>query len=82
MTRGTGTQGFASMDKARQREIASKGGKAAHARKVAHEWTPEEAAAAGRKGGLRRKQAQPAAQPEEAPETLPPSEPPEAADAE
>lgn len=46
-----GTQGFASMDKARQQELASKGGKAAHAKGTAHEWTPEEAKEAGRKGG-------------------------------
>ena len=46
-------RGFASMDKAKQREIASKGGKAAHAAKTAHEWDSEEAAAAGRIGGLR-----------------------------
>ena len=39
------------MDKALQRTIASKGGKAAHAKGTAHEWTPEEARAAGRKGG-------------------------------
>ena len=46
------TRGFASMDAAQQREIASKGGKAAHAKGTAHEFTSEEAAAAGRKGGL------------------------------
>lgn len=45
-------RGFASMDRARQREIASKGGKAAHQRGTAHEWTSEEARDAGRKGGL------------------------------
>ena len=39
------------MDRAKQREIASKGGKAAHAKGTAHEFTPEEARAAGRKGG-------------------------------
>jgi general stress protein YciG len=39
------------MDPAKQREIASKGGKAAHQKGTAHEFTPEEAAAAGRKGG-------------------------------
>ena len=44
-------RGFASMDAARQREIASKGGKAAHAKGTAHEWTPDEARVAGRKGG-------------------------------
>jgi general stress protein YciG len=45
-------RGFASMDPARQREIASKGGKAAHAKGRAHEWTRDEARQAGRKGGL------------------------------
>jgi uncharacterized protein len=44
-------RGFASMDASRQREIASKGGKAAHAKGTAHEWTPDEARVAGRKGG-------------------------------
>ena len=44
-------RGFASMDRAKQREIASKGGKAAHQKGTAHEFTPEEAAIAGRKGG-------------------------------
>ena len=48
----TAQRGFASMDRGKQREIASKGGKAAHARGTAHEWTREEARAAGRKGGL------------------------------
>lgn len=45
-------RGFASMDRAKQREIASKGGKAAHAKGTAHEWTSAEATEAGRKGGL------------------------------
>jgi len=44
-------RGFAAMDRAKQRAIASKGGKAAHAKGTAHEFTPEEARAAGRKGG-------------------------------
>ncbi len=44
-------RGFASMDPARQREIASKGGRAAHKQGVAHQWTQEEARVAGRKGG-------------------------------
>ena len=35
----------------KQREIASKGGRAAHEKGTAHEWTPDEARAAGRKGG-------------------------------
>lgn len=45
-------RGFASMDRDKQREIASKGGKAAHQKGTAHEWTSEEARNAGRKGGL------------------------------
>jgi general stress protein YciG len=44
-------RGFASMDTGKQREIASKGGKAAHAQGRAHEFTPDEARVAGRKGG-------------------------------
>ena len=59
-------RGFASMDRSKQREIASKGGKAAHQKGTAHEWTSEEAREAGRKGGMashRRKQEQ---QPEQA----------------
>jgi general stress protein YciG len=45
-------RGFASMDAERQREIASKGGKAAHAQGRAHEFTTAEARDAGRKGGM------------------------------
>jgi general stress protein YciG len=45
-------RGFASMDRAKQREIASKGGKAAHQKGTAHEWTTDEARDAGRKGGI------------------------------
>ncbi len=40
------------MDREKQRRIASKGGKAAHEKGTAHEWTAEEARAAGRKGGV------------------------------
>ena len=47
----TGNRGFASMDEDKQREIASKGGKAAHEKGTAHEFTSEEAREAGRKGG-------------------------------
>jgi len=47
----TKKRGFASMDVNRQREIASKGGRAAHQKGTAHEFTAEEARAAGRKGG-------------------------------
>lgn len=47
----TSKRGFASMDPTKQREIASKGGKAAHAKGTAHEFTTDEARVAGRKGG-------------------------------
>jgi uncharacterized protein len=50
----TSARGFASMDPAKQREIASRGGRAAHAKGTAHEFTPEEAREAGRKGGQSR----------------------------
>jgi predicted GIY-YIG superfamily endonuclease/general stress protein YciG len=54
-------RGFASMDPNKQREIASKGGRAAHQKGTAHEWTADEAREAGRKGGqasrLRRRSA-------------------------
>lgn len=45
-------RGYASMDGARQREIASGGGKAAHEKGTAHEFDSQEARAAGRKGGV------------------------------
>ena len=45
------SRGFASLDEATQREIASKGGKAAHAQGRAHEFTPDEARVAGKMGG-------------------------------
>ena len=44
-------RGFASMSREKQREIASKGGRAAHEKGTAHEWTADEARNAGRKGG-------------------------------
>jgi uncharacterized protein len=47
----TSKRGFASMDPAKQKEIASKGGRAAHAKGTAHEFTSDEARVAGRKGG-------------------------------
>jgi uncharacterized protein len=62
----TEDRGFASMERNKQREIASKGGKAAHQKGTAHEWTSEEAREAGRKGGMashRRKQQQQQASP-------------------
>jgi len=45
-------RGFASMDREKQREIASKGGRAAHAKGTAHEFDSGEAREAGRKGGM------------------------------
>jgi uncharacterized protein len=47
----TSKRGFASMDPSKQKEIASKGGRAAHAKGTAHEFTTDEARVAGRKGG-------------------------------
>jgi general stress protein YciG len=47
----TSKRGFASMDPSKQKEIASKGGRAAHAKGTAHEFTSDEARVAGRKGG-------------------------------
>jgi hypothetical protein len=44
-----GGRGFAGMDRERQREIASQGGRAAHASGNAHQFTSEEARAAGSK---------------------------------
>ena len=49
---GKSRRGFASMDPARQKEIASKGGRAAHEKGTAHEWSSDEARNAGRKGGV------------------------------
>jgi general stress protein YciG len=50
--RPKGTRGFGSMDRSKQREIASLGGRAAHAQGRAHEFTADEAREAGRKGGV------------------------------
>lgn len=47
-----GKQGFASMTPEQRRAIASRGGKAAHEKGVAHQWNSAEASVAGRKGGL------------------------------
>ena len=44
-------RGFASMSREKQREIAAKGGRAAHEKGTAHKWTKDEARTAGRKGG-------------------------------
>jgi general stress protein YciG len=54
--KGSSNRGFASMDPQRQREIASEGGRAAHEKGTAHEFTSEEAREAGRKGGQARSQ--------------------------
>src|SRR4051812_44350544 len=51
-SRSRSNRGFASMDREKQREIASKGGRAAHAKGTAHEFDSGEAREAGRKGGL------------------------------
>jgi hypothetical protein len=48
---GNESRGFASMEKDKQRAIASKGGKAAHVQGKAHQWTSAEARIAGKKGG-------------------------------
>lgn len=50
-TSASARRGFAAMDQERQRQIASLGGRAAHRSGHAHEFTTEEARAAGRKGG-------------------------------
>lgn len=54
MQNGKNRRGFASMNRDKQRMIASKGGKTAHKKGTAHKWTSEEARAAGRKGGQAR----------------------------
>lgn len=55
---GTSNRGFASMDPVRQREIASEGGKAAHQKGTAHEFTPDEARRAGSMSHGNRQSAQ------------------------
>ena len=50
---GRSKRGFAAMDSKVQKQIASKGGRAAHEKGTAHEWTPEEAKRAGAEGGRR-----------------------------
>ena len=54
-TKKPARRGFAAMDPEKQRQIASEGGRAAHRQGVAHEWSTEEARAAGRKGGQNSK---------------------------
>lgn len=56
--KGTSNRGFASMDKARQREIASAGGRAAHQSGNAHEFTSEEARRAGQQSHAGRNKRQ------------------------
>ena len=51
LSNGKSERGFASMDQERQREIASQGGRAAHAKGTAHEFDSEEARRAGQRGG-------------------------------
>lgn len=46
-------RGLAAMSPERRREIASKGGRTSQARGTAHQWTAEEASAAGKKGSAR-----------------------------
>lgn len=52
MTEEKQHRGFAAMDKAKQREIASKGGREAHRKGAAYQWTSEAAKKAGSKGGI------------------------------
>jgi|GEM_PF-2228067 uncharacterized protein len=58
-SRQASKRGFASMDESKQREIASKGGKAAHEKGTAHEFNSEEARKAGKKGGASHRKAAP-----------------------
>jgi len=55
-TKGKSKRGFASMSKERQREIASRGGKTAHARGKAHVFTSQEAVKAAKLASQSRKQ--------------------------
>lgn len=75
MSVGSGRRGFGSMDPKRQRELASMGGKAAHRKGTAHEWTSEEAKAAGRKGGLKSRGGQGHTAPAAPASVVPPSDP-------
>jgi hypothetical protein len=69
------------MNRDKQREIASKGGRAAHQKGTAHEWTPAEARAAGRKGGVASHRKPPADAPSASGETPPSVKPEEEPDA-
>jgi general stress protein YciG len=51
-TKARRPRGFAAMDRSKVSEIASKGGKAAHAAGTAHQFSTDEARAAGKKGGV------------------------------
>lgn len=62
---GIQERGFASMDRTKQREIASKGGRAAHVKGTAHEWTREEAQEAARKGVMAKHRRREEPQPQE-----------------
>jgi uncharacterized protein len=54
LRQGTGrARGLAAMSLEKRREIASKGGRTSQSRGTAHQWTPEEASAAGKKGSAR-----------------------------
>jgi uncharacterized protein len=54
MERTKERRGFSAMTPEKQREIAGKGGRAAHAKGTAHTWDHDAAVAAGRQGGLAR----------------------------
>lgn len=73
---GKGKRGFAGMDPEKHRQIASKGGKAAHQKGTAHEFTPEEAREAGRRGGRRAHAKNKSPEQQQAPPPAPSSETP------
>lgn len=52
MIKGSSNRGFAAMDPTKQKKIASLGGKRAHEKGTAHQFTSQEAQAAGKKGGI------------------------------
>jgi general stress protein YciG len=68
-------RGFASMSAEKQREIASRGGRAAHQKGTAHEWPADEARSAGRKGGQMSRGGRGRLVPPQQPEPLPPASP-------
>jgi uncharacterized protein len=69
-------RGFRSMDRDKQREIASKGGRASHQKGTAHEWTREEARQAGRKGGRAKRAGKSSIRPPLSAEDAPPLDEP------